>query len=142
MEEAYKAERKRRIAILRELGMQEREADNSSEAAVLCSIMFRLEEVYADVVMELTANERFREIKMDFEKNYDAAAYYGIYSEERDGKQLALLYISKCDTLLWEEEREMLKAGKAMAYVYNLIEGYDDVVQIGIKVRNGVVIRV
>lgn len=142
MTKSIEIEIQKRTTILREIGMKA-EVDSAYRCgAPLCSIMFRLGNVYSDVIATVAENEQFAKVKEDFEVNYEAVVYYGIYSEECDGKQLAFIYVSESDANEWESERKTLRTGTPLAYIYNFTERFDDISQITIAARNGVIIRI
>lgn len=55
---------------------------------------------------------------------------------------MTFLYVLEEDVKYWGKEREQLKNGNPLAYIYNFTERYDDIVPITIMVRNGVLIRI
>ena len=56
-----------------------------------------------------------------FEKEYDAVVYHVIRNNTSFGVLLSLLYVSN-DEEEWEMDREDIKEGTPIAYVYNLDE--------------------
>lgn len=55
---------------------------------------------------------------------------------------MTFLYVLEEDAKYWGKEREQLKNGNPLAYIYNFTEGYDDIVPITIMVRNGILVRI
>lgn len=133
---------KRRCSILQRMGVKRKIDSAFTERDPLCSIMFRLGDVYSDIWTSIAAHERFRKLKADFEKNYRGCVYLGIYSEEKEGTELAFLYVLEDDVQHWRKEREELRNHNPLSYIYNLTEKYDDIVPITIAVRNGVLVRI
>lgn len=137
-----KQEIRRRCSILQGMGVKKEIASAFTVGNPFCSIMFRLENVYSDIWIPIDDHKQFRKIQADFEKNYGACVYLGIYSEEKEGAELAFLYVLEEDVKYWGKEREELKNHCPLAYIYNFAEKYDDIVPITITVRNGVLVRI
>ena len=140
MTDKIENEIRQRMQTLVSMGM-DLDVETYRKEKPLCCFMFRFGNVYSNVLTEMDQNEQIQKVKAEFEKNYEAIAYYGIYSEEEKGAELALFYISMADAAEWEQERGMLQAGTPLAYIYNFTEKYDDIMPAAIEVRDGIVIR-
>lgn len=140
--ENVEEELKRRCNILFRMGAKKKIKSAFFEGKPLCSIMFRFDSIYLDIWTDIVKHELFKKIKADFEKNYKGYVYLGIYSERKEGAELTFLYVLEEDAKYWGKEREQLKNGNPLAYIYNFTEGYDDIVPITIMVRNGILVRI
>lgn len=76
-----------------------------------------------------------------FEKKHKAVVYHILHSNTEFGELLAILYVSKYKEE-WEIDREDLKQGVALSYVYNLsCPEYSEFGSIGFSARYGGLVR-
>ena len=68
-------------------------------------------------------NDEQKEIVSDFEAEHDALVYHVIHDFTGFGELLTFLYVSDYEEE-WEDDREDLKVGYALAYVKNLTDDY------------------
>lgn len=73
------------------------------------------------------ANENLLAQIRNFEQNYNACVFYGIYNETEIGTLYYLLYVSN-DEDGWKEERILIKGCSSIAYF--LFDGYPEFSQL------------
>ena len=101
----------------------------------------RRNQVFDGILYWLDNEDKYIKIKNDFEKETGALVYHAQLAHTEFGDLLALLYVSKNESD-WDIDKDMLKNGETLAYVYNLTDhGLSESGLIGVAPRNGGITR-
>lgn len=73
----------------------------------------------AGINFAFSEKPELKEIKDNFEKEFDCVVYYGILSETFFGRCLSLFYVSNTKSN-WSSEKSETKKGYASVYVWNM----------------------
>lgn len=101
----------------------------------------RQNQIFDGILYWLDNEDEYVKIKNDFEKETGALVYHAQLTHTEFGDLLAFLYVSKRKSD-WDIDKDMLKNGETIAYVYNLTDpNLSESGLIGVAPRNGGITR-
>ena len=134
-------EAQKRLGILLEMGLWDEVTKIFEKKNVACLSKEMVLFGVSGINFTFDEMPEFKEVKEQFEEQYECLVYYGILSTTNVGQFLTLLYVSHNEEE-WEDDVRELKEGYPFAYVWNREEEFGEFGSVGIKMEQGGLIRV